>query len=86
MSTSAHQPTKTEARATRAWCDGGFIWVELADGRRVGFPPDRFPRLRGADADALARVKVEARGRALRWEELDEDVSVEGILAGRWPG
>ncbi len=62
-----------------------MVWVELADGRHVGVPAAKFPRLRNARAEALAKVRVEARGKALRWEELDEDLTVEGIVAGRFP-
>jgi len=85
VSTSDKSTADTQtARAVRAWVAGGKVWVELDDGREVGFPPDRFERLRGATDELLAKVRIEARGRALRWEELDEDLSVAGILAGRW--
>lgn len=50
----------------------------------MGFPAEKFPRLDSASDDLLARVRIEARGKALRWEELDEDISVAGILAGRF--
>ena len=72
------------ARAVRAWVDGRTVWVELADGRLVGFPADKYRRLRDAEDAALTKVRVEARGRALRWDDLDEDLSIEGVLAGRW--
>ena len=71
--------------AAKAWCADGYVWVELADGRRLGVPVNGFPRLRGAPQEKLAKVKVEARGRALRWEELDEDLSVEGLLDWKSP-
>lgn len=61
-----------------------MVWVELEDGRTIGFPADKYHLLKSASVDDLAKVRVEARGRALRWEELDEDLSIEGILAGRW--
>ena len=60
------------------------MWVEPADGWPIGFPADKYRRLRDAGDELLAKVRVEARGRALRWEELDEDLSIDGILAGRW--
>ena len=72
-------------RAKRAWYDRHMIWIELDDGREIGFPIGKIPRLAKADDDLVSRVRVEARGRALRWDELDEDLSVEGIVAGRWP-
>lgn len=71
-------------RAVRAWSQGRKIWIELDDGREVGFPADRFPRLNNAPDHLLAEVKLELGGRALRWEQLDEDLTVEGIIAGRW--
>lgn len=57
--------------------------MELDDGREVSFPADNFTRLRDASPERLAKVRIEARGTALRWEELDEDLTVAGILAGR---
>jgi len=62
-----------------------MVWTELTDGRQVGNPTSKFPRLRNAPGHDLAKVRVEARGKALRWEELDEDLLVEGIVAGRFP-
>ena len=50
----------------------------------MGFPADKFRLLRNATEASLTKIKIEARGKALRWEELDEDLTVEGILAGRW--
>ena len=81
MNTSAQTSTP---KALRAWVSDGKVWIELEDGREIGFPVEKFSRLKGASADDLAKVKIEARGKALRWEELDEDISVAGILAGRW--
>ena len=85
MSTSGNPPTTTQtARAVRAWVRDRKVWVELEDGREVGFPAANYRRLRDASDDLLSKVRIEARGRALRWEELDEDLSIDGILAGRW--
>jgi len=85
MSTSPSPVVSTPARATRAWCERGMVWIELADGRQVGVPTGKFPRLQNASEQNLAKVRVEARGKALRWEELDEDLLVEGVVAGRFP-
>jgi hypothetical protein len=73
-----------DARAVRAWIDGRKVRVELEDGREIAFPADRFRRLRNATDEQLREVRIEARGRALRWEELDEDLTIDGVLAGRW--
>lgn len=64
-------------------CDSETLWVDLADGRTIGAPLAWFPRLLHATAEARARVKISPSGGGLHWEELDEDISVEGLLAGR---
>ena len=73
-----------EPAAMRAWAEGRIIYMELHDGRIVGFPVDRFRLLAGATEDQLARVQVELNGYALRWEDLDEDITVPGIVAGHF--
>jgi hypothetical protein len=60
------------------------VYVELHDGRIVGFPADRFRILATASEEQLAKVQVELNGFALRWEELDEDLTVPGIVAGHF--
>ncbi len=85
MSTSAESIViTTPPRAIRAWATARKVWIELEDGREISFPAAKFPRLRDAGDELLAQVCVEARGKALRWEELDEDISVAGIVAGRF--
>lgn len=73
-----------EPAAIRAWTEGRIVYLELHDGRIVGFPADRFSRLAAATDEQLKQVAVEVNGFALRWEELDEDITVPGILAGRF--
>lgn len=87
MSTSPSPSSvaSSSTRAARAWYERGMVWVELQDGRQIGIPTSKFPRLRNASDQDLAKVRVEVRGKALRWEELDEDLLVEGIVAGRFP-
>ncbi len=75
----------TEPAAVRVWVDDRMVFLELTDGRIIGFPSIRFQRLRQASADQLRNVTLELDGYALRWEELDEDITVPGIVAGRFP-
>lgn len=85
MTTILAEPLlSTEPAAIRAWAEKRTIFVELHDGRTVGFPADRFRRLAAASEDQLAEVTVEVDGFALRWETLDEDITVPGIVAGRF--
>jgi hypothetical protein len=61
--------------------DADSMWVELEDGRILGVPLAWFPRLLRATPAARAAVELSPRG--LHWPELDEDISVAGLLAGR---
>jgi hypothetical protein len=69
------------ARAMRF--DDVTLWVDLDDGRTVGVPLAWFPRLLSATPAQRANGRVSASGQGLHWEELDEDISVAGLLAGR---
>ena len=82
--TIAEQVLTTEPAAIRAWSEKRTIFVELHDGRTIGFPADRFRRLASASDEQLATVTVEVDGFALRWEALDEDITVPGIVAGKF--
>lgn len=85
MSTTTGEPgLPVEPAALRAWAQGRTIYVELHDGRIIGFPADRFRILAAATDEQLARVQVQVNGYALRWEELDEDITVPGIVAGHF--
>lgn len=57
------------------------MWVDLSDGRTIGVPLAWFPRLLEATAAQRARVELSRQG--LHWDELDEDISIAGLLAGR---
>ncbi|EGV17460.1 DUF2442 domain-containing protein [Thiocapsa marina] len=65
----------------RAWTDADNLWVELADGRTLGVPLVWFPRLRAATSQQRAVCEFSARG--IHWDALDEDISIEGLLAGQ---
>jgi hypothetical protein len=56
------------------------MWVDLSDGRVIAVPLAWFPRLMNASAEQRAKVEFSARG--LHWEGIDEDISVDGLLAG----
>jgi hypothetical protein len=74
----------TKPTAMRVWVEGRMVFLELTDGRVVGFPANRFTRLRDASAEQLQEVTLELNGYALRWENLDEDITVPGVVAGRF--
>jgi hypothetical protein len=60
--------------------DDSFI-VELDDGRTIGVPLAWFPRLFHADPEQRENFYLSHAG--IHWEDLDEDISVAGLLAGQ---
>lgn len=60
--------------------------VELSDGRTVSAPLVWFPRLMNGRADERGRWTLIGRGAGIHWPDLDEDISVEGLLLGRPSG
>jgi Protein of unknown function (DUF2442) len=73
-----------EYHAVRAWTQGRLVFVELTDGRQIGFPADRFRILAAASEAQLAHVRLRLDGTALRWDDLDEDLTVRGVVEGRF--
>ena len=60
--------------------------VDLSDGRTISVPLAWYPRLLHGTPEERADWRLIAKGKAVRWERLDEDISVEGLLAGRHSG
>jgi hypothetical protein len=83
-STAADPQIVTEPAALRVWTEARMVFLELTDGRVLGFPANRFSRLKNATEEQLRGVSLELDGYALRWEELDEDITVPGVVAGRF--
>ena len=73
-----------EPVAIRAWAEGRTIFVELTDGRIIGFPAHRFKILKNATDEQLKEVTLRLNGYALRWESIDEDITVPGVVAGNF--
>lgn len=71
-----------EPAAIRAWVEKRMIFIQLTDGRIIGFSAERFRILAKATDEQLQEVSVRLDGYALRWESLDEDITVPGIVAG----
>jgi len=67
--------------ATEVSFDENTMWVALDDGRTLGVPLAWFPRLLSATAAQRAAVEISPMG--LHWDELDEDISIEGLITGR---
>ncbi len=62
------------------------LTVELSDGRTISVPTAWYPRLVHATPQEREKWKVIGKGHGIHWESLDEDISVENLLAGRPSG
>lgn len=59
------------------------LTVHLEDGRSMTTPVEWYPRLAFATAEERRDFTITGRGRGLHWPQLDEDLSVKGMLAGK---
>lgn len=60
--------------------------VNLSDGRTIAVPLEWFPRLLHATAKERNNWRLIGKGQGIHWEDIDEDISVEGLIAGRPSG
>lgn len=77
MSTSAvsFDPAAIDVAIT-----GDLLRITLADGREVAAPLAWFPRLRDATPEQQRHWRLIGRGGGIHWPDVDEDVSVRGLL------
>ncbi len=81
MSTST-----AEARAQNVAVTEDALVVDLSDGRTISVPLAWYPRLLHGTPAERGRWRLIGRGEGIHWPDLDEDLSVEGLLAGRPSG
>jgi hypothetical protein len=71
-----------DASATKIWFDSENMWVALADGRQLSIPLIFFPRLLNATSEQKNNFELSGGGTGIHWEEIDEDISVPGLILG----
>ncbi len=64
----------------KVWFDETRIFVELTDLSVIGAPVAWYPNLRKGTAEQLKKFELWGDGTWLHWEDLDEDLSLEGFL------
>jgi len=74
------------SRATAVRLTEDTLVVDLADGRTVSVPLAWYPRLLAGSPTERANHRFIGDGEGIHWPDLDEDISVENILAGRVSG
>ena len=73
---------KADPRAREVQVTEDELTVFLADGRKVSVPLAWFPRLLKATRSQRDRWELLGEGQGIHWPEVDEDLSVEGLLRG----
>ena len=73
-------------RAEKVKVTEDTLSVDLSDGRTISVPLEWFPRLVQATAEERNNWRLIGKGHGIHWENLDEDISVEGLLAGKPSG
>ena len=84
MHTSAIEIAAPAAESLRVTDD--TLSVDLSDGPTIAVPLAWFPRLLHATPEERNHWRLIGKGHGIHWEDLDEDISVEGLLAGRPSG
>jgi hypothetical protein len=82
MSRSQRAYVPTTALAKLVDFDEEMMHVSLTDGRLISVPIIWFPRLRSATLEQRTKYEIGGGGTSLHWPELDEDLSVAGLMAG----
>jgi len=79
-------PTLKEAVALGVAASDEALTVDLADGRTITVPLAWFPRLAHGTPTERANWRFIGAGVGIHWPDLDEDIGVESLLAGRRSG
>ena len=80
MSTLVKRKPSVTTLATGVRFTRDMLYIQLADGREVGAPLEWFPRLRDATPEQRSNWRLIGRGVGIHWDEIDEDISVAGLL------
>ncbi|MCG3204993.1 MAG: hypothetical protein KCHDKBKB_01710 [Elusimicrobia bacterium] len=69
--------------ATHISFDEDFICIKLVDGREVKVPIEFYPKIKNAKSKQRKNFRLIGMGTGIHWPDLDEDLSVEGLVLGR---
>jgi hypothetical protein len=75
-----------QVTAANVRVDDDTLTVELSDGRVLSVPIEWYPRLSHGSASERNNWRLIGAGHGIHWPKLDEDISVEGLLAGKASG
>ena len=84
MNISATETETPKAEDVKVTAD--TLSVDLNDGRTISVPLEWFPRLVHATLEERNNWRLIGKGHGIHWEDIDEDISVNGLLAGKPSG
>jgi hypothetical protein len=70
--------------ANNAWYEHGMICIKMSDEKEIRFPVDKNTKLRNAADEQRNNIEIICAGTGLHWPDLDEDLSLIGIIEGRY--
>jgi hypothetical protein len=70
--------------AKKAWLENGMVCIAFEDNREIRFPVYLNEKLRNASSEDVQNIEIICGGTGLHWPALDEDLSVIGIMEGRY--
>lgn len=70
--------------AEKAWYENGMICIQLSDKKEIRFPVKMNKLLNLASDDQRNNIEIICNGTGLHWPDLDEDLTITGILEGRY--
>lgn len=73
---------QADERVKDVHIEDDMLSVDLFDGRIISVPLAWYPRLFNASKDQLVKWEISGGGYGIHWEEIDEDLSTEGLLRG----
>ena len=71
-------------KAEKAWFENSMICIKLTDKMEIRFPVDANKKLKNATDIQRNNIEIICNGTGLHWPDIDEDLSISGILEGRY--
>lgn len=76
--------TELQFIATKAWIEKGMVCIKMSDGKEIRFPVEKNTKLREATDEQRNNIEIICAGTGLHRPDLDEDLSIIGIIEGKF--
>jgi len=71
-------------KVKKAWYENNMICMLMSDNKEIRFPVDANKKLKNATEKQRNNIEIICNGTGLHWPDLDEDLSITGIIEGRY--